>query len=156
MEINATLLGQLITFIVLVVFTMKYVWPPIIKAIQERQAKIADGLAAAERGVHELELAKHKAIEITRDAKIAAAEILEQANKRAGRMIDEAKERAREEGEKLISIAKGEIAQEMLSAKQTLREQIAHIAVNGAEKILQKHIDVKSDEHLLSQLVEEI
>ena len=156
MEINATLLGQLITFIVLVAFTMKYVWPPIIKAIQERQAKIADGLAAAERGVHELELAKHKAIEITRDAKIAAAEILEQANKRAGRMIDEAKERAREEGEKLISIAKGEIAQEMLSAKQTLREQIAHIAVNGAEKILQKHIDVKSDEHLLSQLVEEI
>lgn len=156
MEINATLLGQLITFIVLVVFTMKYVWPPIIKAIQDRQARIADGLAAAERGVHELELAKHKAIEITRDAKIAAAEILEQANKRAGRMIDEAKERAREEGEKLIAIAKGEIAQEMLSAKQSLREQIAHIAVNGAEKILQKHIDVKSDEHLLNQLVEEI
>jgi F-type H+-transporting ATPase subunit b len=156
MEINATLLGQLITFIVLVVFTMKYVWPPIIKAINDRQARIAEGLSAAERGVHELELAKHKAVEILRDAKISAAEILDQANGRAGRIIDEARVRAREEGEKLIIIAKGEIEQEFTLAKQALRTQVAQIAVSGAEKILQKHIDANADAHLLNQLVEEI
>jgi F-type H+-transporting ATPase subunit b len=135
---------------------MKYVWPPIIKAIDERKARIADGLAAAERGVHELELAQHKASEILRDAKIQSAEILEQASKRAGRIIDESKERARHEGEKLIEIAKAEISQEMIAARQELRTQIATIAVSGAEKILQKHIDATSDAHLLNQLVEEI
>jgi F-type H+-transporting ATPase subunit b len=156
MDINATLLGQLITFALLVGFTMKYVWPPILKAIHDRQARIADGLAAAERGVHELELAQHKAVEILRDAKIHAADILEQANKRAGRIIDESKDRSREEGEKLIEIARMEIAQEILTAKQELREKIATIAVSGAERILQTHIDVVHDERLLNQLVTEI
>ncbi len=156
MEINATLLGQFLTFAVLVLFTMIYVWPPIIKALHDREKRIADGLSAAERGVHELELAQHKALELLRDAKIQAADILDQANKRSARIIDESKERAREEGEKLIALAKSEIESEMIAAKQQLREQIAHIAISGAEKILQKHIDVKSDEHLLSQLVEEI
>jgi F-type H+-transporting ATPase subunit b len=156
MEINATLLGQLITFIVLVGFTMKFVWPPIIKAIQDRQARIADGLSAAERGVHELELAQHKSLEILKDAKIQAADVLEQANRRAGRIIDEAKERAREEGEKLIEIAQGEIAQETLSAKLALRDDIAHIVVKGAEKIIQQKIDPKANEHLFHQLLNEI
>ena len=156
MEINATLLGQFITFAFLVWFTMKYVWPPIIKALHDREKRIADGLSAAERGVHELELAQHKALELLRDAKIQAADILDQANKRAARVVDESKERAREEGDKLIVLAKSEIENEMIAAKQQLREQIAHIAISGAEKILQKHIDVKSDGHLLSQLVEEI
>ncbi len=156
MDINATLLGQLITFALLIGFTMKYVWPPILKAIHGRQARIADGLAAAEKGVHELELAQHKAVEILRDAKIHAADILEQANRRAGRIIDESKDRSREEGERLIEIAKMEIAQEILAAKQELREKIATIAVSGAERILQTHIDVVQDERLLNQLVAEI
>lgn len=156
MEINATLLGQFITFAVLVWFTMKYVWPPIMKAIHDRQVKIAEGLSAAERGVHELELAQHKALELLRDAKIQAAEILDKANKRGAGIIDESKERAREEGERLISIAKAEIAQEVFAAKQQLRDQIAQIAIAGAEKILQKHIDVSSDENLIQQLVTEI
>src|SRR4051812_4076656 len=106
MDINATLLGQFLTFAVLVWVTMRYIWPPIIKAIHDRQVRIADGLASAERGVHELELAQHKAVEILRDAKIQAANILEQANKRAGRIIDESKDRSRAEGERLIEIAK--------------------------------------------------
>jgi F-type H+-transporting ATPase subunit b len=156
MEINATLLGQFITFALLVWFTMKYVWPPIIKALHDREKKIAEGLSAAERGVHELELAQHKALELLRDAKIQAADILDQANKRGGRIVDEAKDRAREEGDRLIQIAKAEIVNEVIAAKQQLREQIAQIAVSGAEKILQKHIDIKSDGHLLTQLVEEI
>ncbi len=156
MDINATLLGQFITFAVLVWFTMKYVWPPLTKAMHDRQQRIADGLAAAERGKHELELAQHKSLEVVRDAKIHAADILDQANKRAGRIIDEAKDRARQEGERLLAISKMEIDQEMLNAKQQLREQIAHIAVAGAEKILQKHIDISTDEHLLQQLVTEI
>lgn len=154
--INMTLLGQFITFALLVWFTMKYVWPPIIKAIHDRQARIADGLAAAERGVHELELAHHKAVEILRDAKIQAVDILEQANKRAGRIIDESKDRSREEGDRLIEMARMEIAQEILAAKQELREKIAIIAVNGAEKILQTHIDAAHDERLLNQLIAEI
>jgi F-type H+-transporting ATPase subunit b len=156
MDINATLLGQFLTFAVLVWVTMKYIWPPITKALHERQVRIADGLAAAERGVHELELAQHKAGEILRDAKIQAAAILEQANKRAARILDESKERSRTEGERLIDIAKMEIAQEVLEAKQLLKEKIAVIAVQGAEKILQQHIDAVRDEHLLNQLVAEI
>jgi len=156
MEINATLLGQLITFIVLVGFTMKFVWPPIIKAIQDRQSRIADGLSAAERGVHELELAQHKSLEVLKDAKIQAADILEQANRRAARIIDEAKERAREEGEKLIELAQAEIAQETLSAKLALRDDIAQIVIKGAEKIIQQKIDPKSNEHLFHQLLDEI
>src|SRR5262249_51451922 len=131
MDINATLIGQFITFSLLVWVTMQYIWPPIMKAMEERKAKIAEGLAAAEKGVYELELSQHKSAELLRDAKIQAADILEQANKRAGRIIDEAKERAREEGNRLITLAKTEIAQERETAKQELRKQLATIAING-------------------------
>lgn len=156
MDLNATLLGQMITFILFIWLTMRFIWPPIIKALRERQEKIAEGLAAAERGVHELELAQHKTLELLRDAKIQAADILDQANKRAGRIIDESKDRAREEGERLIKIAKMEIDQELIAAKQELRAQLAEIVVSGAEKILQKHMDAATNEHLLQQLVTEI
>lgn len=156
MEINATLLGQFITFALLVWITMKYIWPPVTKAMEDRRAKIAEGLAAAERGLYELEVAQHKAAEYLRDAKIQAADILEQANKRAGRIIDEAKERAREEGNRLIAIAQAEIEQEVQTAKQELRKQLATVAINGAEKILQRHIDTASDHDLLQQLIAEI
>lgn len=156
MDINATLIGQFITFSLLVWVTMRFIWPPIMKAMEERKAKIAEGLAAAEKGVYELELSQHKSAELLRDAKIQAADILEQANKRAGRIIDEAKERAREEGNRLIILAKTEIDQERETAKQELRKQLASIAISGAEKILQRHIDTSSDHDLLQQLITEI
>lgn len=156
MDINATLVGQFITFALLVWVTMHYIWPPIMKAMEERKAKIAEGLAAAEKGVYELELSQHKSAELLRDAKIQAADILDQANKRAGRIIDEAKERAREEGNRLLVLSKTEIEQEREVAKQELRKQLATIAVSGAEKILQRHIDTSSDHDLLQQLITEI
>lgn len=156
MEINATLLGQFITFALLVWVIMKFVWPHVIKAMEDRQAQIAAGLAAAEKGVYELEVSQHKAAEQVRDAKIQAADILEQANKRAGRIIDEAKERAREEGNRLLAIAQADIEQEVQTAKQELRKQLGVIAVSGAEKILQRHIDTTADHDLLQQLITEI
>lgn len=156
MEINATLLGQMITFAIFVWFTMKYIWPHIIKAMQEREKRIADGLAAAERGQHELELAQHKATDQMRDAKIHAAEILEQANKRANQIIEEAKERAREEGERLLAMAQGDIAQEMQMAKEKLRKEVATLAIASAEKILERSVDARVQSELVDKLITEI
>lgn len=156
MDINATLLGQMITFIVLIWFTMKFVWPHIIKAMQEREKRIADGLAAADRGQHELELAQHKAADQLRDAKIHAAEILEQANKRANQIIEEAKERAREEGERLLTIARSDIDQEMQSARQQLRTEVADLAIASAERILTRSVDAGLQRDLIAKLITEI
>ncbi len=156
MDLNATLLGQMITFIVFIAITMRFIWPPILKALRERQQKITEGLAAAERGVHELELAHHKVLELLRDAKIQAADILDQANKRAARIIDESKDRAREEGDRLIKVAKAEIEQELFTARQALQKQVALLAIDGAEKILQQKIDHQLDEHLLKHFVSEM
>lgn len=156
MDINLTLLGQFITFAFLVWFTMHYIWPPIMKAMQEREKKIADGLAAADRGHHELELAQHKAAEQLRDAKIHAAEILEQANKRASQIVEEAKERAREEGDRLLAIARGDIDQEVQAAKEHLRNEVAALAIAGAEKILTRSVDAKAQQDLVKQLIAEL
>ncbi len=156
MDINATLLGQFITFAFLVWFTMRYVWPPIMKAMQDREKQIADGLAAAERAHHELELAQHKAAEKLRDAKIHAAEILEQANKRANQLIEESKGRAREEGERLLEIARNDIEQGIQAAKQQLRAEIATLAIAGAEKILARSVDAAAQHDLVKKLIAEI
>lgn len=153
MDINATLLGQAITFGLLVVFTMKFVWPPLIGAMEERQKRIADGLAAADRGKHELELAQERGREILHDAKEHAAEIIAQAQKRAAEIIDEAKGQAKEEGERLIVAAKAEIAQESNRAREKLRGQVVQLAVAGAGRVLSKEIDAKAHEKLLSDLV---
>lgn len=156
MNLNATLLGQMITFAIFVWFTMKYVWPPITAAMDERQKKIADGLSAAERGVHELELAQHKAAEYLRDAKIQAADIVEQANKRAAQIIEESKQQAREEGQRLVSLAKDEISREVEGAKQQLKQEVASLAVLSAEKILAKHLNAAANQELIDQLIEQI
>lgn len=156
MDINATLFGQMITFAVFVWFTMKYIWPPITKAMQDREKRIADGLAAAERGQHELELAQHKSMDQLRDAKIQAAEILDQANKRANHLIEEAKERAREEGERLLAIAQSDIEQEMQTARQKLRTEIANLAIASAEKILVRSVDANVQRDLVNKLITEI
>lgn len=156
MDLNLTLLGQMITFAILVWFTMKYIWPPITQAMQARQQKIADGLAAAERGVHELELAQHKAADRLRDAKIQAAEIIDKANKRATQLIEEAKQQARSEGKRLLAIAQSEIEQEMQQAKQTLREQLAGVVVAGVEKVLERSVDVSANNEIFEKLADEI
>lgn len=156
MNINATLIGQSITFIVFVWFTMKYVWPPIMSALEERKKKIADGLAAAERGKHEQELAEQRAAELIAQAKQEAAAIIAQAQKRANEIVDESKNTARVEGERILATANAEIEQEVNRAREQLRGQVVSIAVAGAGKVLKREIDAKAHDDLLQDLVAQI
>ena len=156
MNINLTLIGQSMTFMVFVWFCMKYVWPPIMGALQERQKKIADGLAAAERGEHEQQLAEKAAAEKLSEAKVQASEIIAQAQKRASEIVDEAKNDARTEGQRLVAAAQSEIEQEVHRAKEALRQQVAGIAVAGASKVLQREIDESAHADILDKLVAEI
>ena len=128
MDINASLLGQAITFALLVIFTMKFVWPPLTNMMDERAKRIADGLAAADRGKQDLELAEKRAADKLREAKQQVADIIAQAEKRAAQIVDEAKDVARVEGERLIAGAKAEIDQEVYRAKESLRAQVADLA----------------------------
>ena len=156
MNINATLIGQIITFAIFVWFCMKYVWPPLLSAMQEREKKIADGLDAANRAERDLELAKEKAASQLRESKEKAAEIIEQANKRANQIIDEAKEAARTEGSRLVAAAQAEVEQEANRAKEDLRKQVSELAVEGAAKILGKSVDASAHADLLNKLTEEL
>jgi F-type H+-transporting ATPase subunit b len=156
MNFNATLIGQSITFIFFVWFCMKYVWPPIMNALEMRKKQIADGLAAADRGKHELELAAKKAGDNMRDAKSQAAEVIAQAEKRAAQIIDEAKTAAKDEGERQLAAAKAEIDQEANRARESLREQVAALAVAGAEKILRREVNAQTHADLLGQLKAEL
>ena len=156
MDLNLTLLGQMLTFIILVAFTMKYIWPHLMKAIEVRQQTIVDGLAAADRGKHELELAQHKAAEILRDAKLNAAKYVEQAAKRAASIIEESKEQARSEADRILSLARDEIAIQRCAAREALRQEIASIALQGAEKVLGRCIDSRINHELIEQLIIEV
>jgi F-type H+-transporting ATPase subunit b len=156
MNINVTLFGQMISFAVFVWFTMKFVWPPIVKSLEERKAKIAEGLAAAERGHHEQELAQKRATEALQQAKGQAAEIVNLAQKRAAEIVDEAKTDARAEGERLLTAAKAEIEQESNRVKEKLREQVAELAMAAATKILQKEIDAAKHKDLLDSVAKQI
>jgi F-type H+-transporting ATPase subunit b len=156
MNFNATLIGQSITFVLFVWFCMKFVWPPIMNALEARKKQIADGLAAADRGKHELELAAKKAGDNMRDAKAQAAEVLAQAEKRAAQMVEEAKLAAKEEGERQLAAAVANIAQETNRARETLREQVAALAVAGAEKILRREVNAQTHADLLGQLKAEL
>jgi len=156
LEINLTLIIQMLVFAAFVWFTMKFVWPPIMKALDERQEKIADGLAAAERGRRELELAQHRVKDEMKHAKVQAAEVLDKANRRAAQLLEEAKENARQEGLQLAKIANEHIAQEVNRAKDGLRKQVATLAVAGAERILMQEVDAEANRALLDKLVEEI
>jgi F-type H+-transporting ATPase subunit b len=153
MEINATLLGQLITFWLLVWFTMKYVWPPITKAMHDREKKIAAGLAASERSKRELELAEHKALAIVREAKQEASVIIDQAHKRSVQLIDEAKDNARNEGKRIMEHSQEEFAREVSQTKEVLRKQLAGLAIAGAEKIIKRNLDVTTNTALLDEFV---
>lgn len=156
MNLNLTILGQLIAFAIFVWFCMKFVWPPLTSAMAERAKKIADGLDAANRAAHDLELAQAKAIEHMRQSKEKAAEIIDQANKRANQIIDEAKEQARTEGQRLVAAAQAEVEQEASRAKEALRTQVSELAVAGATKILAKSVDASAHEELLNQLADEL
>lgn len=156
MDINLTLIVQMLVFAAFVLFTMKLVWPPLSKALEERQDKIADGLSAAERGRKELELAQHRVKDELKQAKAQSADIIDKANKRATQIIEEAKDAARKESQIQAKIAQEQIMQQANHAKETLRKQIAALAISGAEKILMREIDAKANTALLDNLIEEI
>ncbi|OHY99649.1 F0F1 ATP synthase subunit B [Salinicola sp. MIT1003] len=156
MNLNLTLIGQAIAFAVFVWFCMKYVWPPVMQALQERQKKIADGLDAASRATRDLELAQEKAEETLRESKEQAQQILEQANKRANQIVEEARDNARVEGERIIAGARSEIDQEINRAKEELRAQVSLLAVAGAERILESSIDEAKHRELVDKLAAEL
>jgi F-type H+-transporting ATPase subunit b len=156
MNFNATLIGQSITFIVFVWFCMKFVWPPIMHALDERRKKIADGLAAADRGKREKALAEERAREILHEAKEQAGEIINRADKRAAEIVDEAKDDARAEGDRLKTAAQAEIEQEVNRAKEDLRGQVVSIALAGAGKVLEREVNESAHAELLNKLAAEI
>ena len=152
MNMNATLLGQAIAFALFVWFCMKYVWPPIMEAIEERQKKIADGLSAAERAAKDLDLAQANASDQLKEAKRAATEIIEQANKRKGQILDEAREEALTERQKILTQGEAELESERKRARDELRKQVATLAVIGAEKILERSINVEAQKDILDNI----
>jgi F-type H+-transporting ATPase subunit b len=156
MNINLTLIGQMLAFAVFVWFTMKYVWPPLAKAMDERKAKIAEGLAAAERGQVEQELAQRRATETLHEAKQQAAEIRAKAEKQAALIIEEARNKAKEEGSRQLASAMSEIEQETNKAREVLRSRVAELAVLGAEKILRKEIDAEAHKDIVESVANQI
>ncbi|GGH96231.1 F0F1 ATP synthase subunit B [Pseudomonas fluvialis] len=156
MNINLTLFGQTFAFAIFVWFCMKFVWPPITKAMQERQKKIAEGLDAAGRAQQDLKLAQEKVTNTLRETKEQATQILEQANKHASAIVEEAKQQARAEGERLVNAARAEIEQEVNRAKDQLRAQVAALAVLGAEKILESQVDAKVHNDLVEKLASQL
>lgn len=155
MNINLTLIGQLIAFAGFVLFCMRYVWPPITAAMAERQQKISDGLAAADRASHDLELAQKQAVEQMANAKREAAGIIESANKRAAQLVDEAKTAAAAEAARIKAAADAEIEQERARAQEQLMAEVSRLALSGAEKILAAEIDANKHAELLTSLTAE-
>jgi len=156
MNINATLIGQGIAFFLFVVFCMKYVWPPILHALEERKKKIADGLAAGEHGKREQILAEERAKELLREAKEQAGEIITRADKRASEIVDEAKQDAKAEGGRMLTAARAEIDQELNRVKEDLRGQVVSIALAGASKVLEREVDENTHAELLNKMAAEI
>ena len=156
MNIGLTLIGQSIAFIVFVLFCMKYVWPPIIAALDERKKKIADGLAEAERGFKQQELAEKNAEHKLSEARQQATDILSQAQKRANEIVEDAKQVATEEGSRIKEAAHAEVEKEVHRATEQLRVQVSAIAVAGAERILKKEIDARAHQDILDELATQI
>jgi F-type H+-transporting ATPase subunit b len=155
-NINLTLFGQMVTFAIFVWFCMKFVWPVIIEAMEERQQKIADGLDAADRAMRDLEAAQDKATDQMKEAKQEAAGIVDQANKRANQIVDDAKQQAITEGDRLKVAAEAEIEQEVNRAKEELRASVAGLAIAGAEKVLEASIDDKANRALVDNLASQL
>jgi F-type H+-transporting ATPase subunit b len=152
MNLNLTLIAQVVSFSVFIWLTVRFVWPHMLRAIETRQKTIADGLAAAEQGKRALEQSTKDADASIAQARSRAAEVISQAEKRAAQMVEEAKNAAREEGNREKAAAKAEIAQEMTRAREQLRDQVASLAVAGAEKILRREVDSKAHAELLDSI----
>jgi len=156
MNITFTLIAQALAFALFIWFTVKFVWPPLMRAIEQRQKQIADGLAAGERGKQELEAAGKRAHEELAKARTRVGEIIASADKRDAQMLDEAKAAARAEAERILVAAKADIDQQIARAREMLREQVAALAVAGAEKILRREVNAKTHAEMLDQLKREI
>ena len=156
MNITATLIAQIIAFVLLIWLVNKVLWGPMSAMLAERQKRIADGLAAAEKGKHDLELAEKRVQEQLQAAKAKAAEIVAQAEKRAGAMVEEARTAARVEGERLVATAQAEIEREVNRAREQLRGQVGMVAVAGASRILKREIDAKSHNDVLNDVISQI
>ena len=156
MNLNATLFAQAIVFAILVWFTMKFVWPPIAKALDERAQKISEGLAAAEKAKVELAVANKRVEEELSKSRNESAARLADAERRAQQIIEEAKARANEEAAKIVAAAKAEADQQIVKAREALREQVANLAVKGAEQILQREVNAGVHAELLSRLKTEL
>ncbi len=156
MNINATLIGQSIAFFLFVWFCMKFVWPPIVKALDERRRTIADGLAAGERGRREQELGEKRALETIKKAKGDAGEIIVLAEKRASEIAEEAKHQAKADAERIVRAARADIEQEVNRAREHLRAAVAELAVVGASRILEKEVDAKAHAKLLEAVVKQL
>ena len=156
MNLTATLIVQAIVFVILALVTMKYIWPPLIRAIDDRRKKIADGLAAAERGHKELQSAHGEAQVILGEAREKALKIVDQANRRSGEIIEEARSTATSEGQRLVGDARQEAALEQARARDQLRKDVGSLAVAGASRLLEREIDPKAHADLIEQLAREI
>ncbi|MCO4321254.1 F0F1 ATP synthase subunit B [Aliidiomarina quisquiliarum] len=156
MDINLTLIGQSIAFVVFVIFCMKIVWPPLNRVIEERQKVIADGLAASERAGKDLENARATAEEELNAAKKQAAELIDQAKKRAAKLIDEETSRGHAEREKIIASGYSEVEAERVRVREDLRQQVASLAMAGAEKIIERELDAQKHSDIVEKLVAEL
>ena len=156
MNLNLTLVAQAITFAIFIWFSAKFVWPPLLRAIETRQKTIADGLSAAERGRLELEQASKKSTDSLREGKQQAASMVAAAEKRAAEIVEEAKTAARIEAERIIEAARGQVEQDVQRAREELREKVASLAVAGAERILRREVDAKAHSELLVGLKKEL
>ncbi|EIJ43960.1 ATP synthase, F0 subunit b [Beggiatoa alba B18LD] len=156
MSITATLFGQIITFGVLVWFVMRYLWNPMLQMLEQRNTQIADGLASAERGKHELELAAQRAAERLREAKQQAADIVANANKQADLLVEEAKEKARLEGLRQLEAAQAEIEQERSRAREQLREEVVSLSIACAEKVLAREINAANHSEFIAQMIKQL
>ena len=156
MNLNATLIVQTIVFLILGWITMKFIWPPLTAALNERQKKIADGLAAAEKGEKSLVEAQANVAELVKDARVQATKIVDQASRRANEVIDEAKATASAEGQRLVSAARAEVQLDQSRAREQLRKEVAALAVAGASKLLGREIDARAHADLLEKLAVEI
>jgi F-type H+-transporting ATPase subunit b len=156
MNINFSLIAQAVAFALFIWFTVRFVWPPLLGAIEARQKQIADGLAAGEQGRKSLEISTRQAEEAIAEARARAAEIVSQAERRAVQLIEEAKGAAKEEGTREKAAAKAEIGQEVQRARELLREQVAALAVAGAEKILRREVDAKVHAELLEGIKKQL
>jgi len=152
MSFNLTLIAQAVAFALFIWFTVRFIWPPLLRVIEARQKTIADGLAAADQGRKSLEVSTRQADDAIKAARERAAEIVAQADKRAAQMVEEAKVAAKDEGTREKTAAKAEIEQEVSRAREQLREQVAMLAVAGAEKILRREVDAKAHAELLDSI----